>query len=143
MIEESIKNNGVHEDIFKKRKIKMKMLNKLFNIVNCVTLIIILGFVGGYVFGASNTEKRYDGDASFEHVIENVAADICGNTSGSNRLQAEVDSLTFRLEQQQAENAELKRLLAEEKEKGVMSKMGDNLSDAWDGAVTMWKDITD
>lgn len=143
MIEESIKNNGVHEDIFKKRKIKMKMLNKLFNIV-CVTLIIIiLGFVGGYVFGASNTEKRYDEDASFEHVIESVAADICGNTSGINRLQAEVENLNLRLQQQQAENNELKRLLAEEKEKGVMTKMGDNLSDAWDGVSDMWKDITD
>lgn len=121
----------------------MKMLNKLFNIVICVTLIIILGSVGGYMFGASNTEKRYNGDASFEQVIENVAADICGNTSGINRLQAEVASLTFRLEQQQAENAELKRLLAEEKEKGVMTKMGDNLSDAWDGVSDMWKDIID
>lgn len=121
----------------------MKMLNKLFIIVICVTLIIILGSVGGYVFGASNTEKRYDGDASFEHVIENVAADICGNTSGINRLQAEVDSLTFRLEQQQAENAELKRLLQQEKDKGVIDKMGENLSNTWDGAVTMWKDITD
>lgn len=140
MIEESIKNNGVHEDIFKKRKIKMR---KLLTAVCVATLIIILGSVGGYIFGASNTEKRYDGDASFEHVIESVAADICGNTSGINRLQAEVDSLTFRLEQQRAENAELKRLLAEEKEKGVMAKMGDNLSDAWDGAVTMWNDITD
>ena len=143
MIEESIKNNGVHEDIFKKKEVKMKMLNKLFNIVICVTLIIILGSVGGYVFGVSNTEKRYGASPSYERVIENVAADICGNTSGINRLQAEVDSLTFRLQQQQAENNELKRLLAEEKEKGVMAKMGDNLSDAWDGAVTMWDDITD
>ena len=119
------------------------MLNKMLNILICALIIIILGSVGGYMLGASNTEKRYDGDASIEHVIENVAADICGNTSGVNRLQAEVDSLTFRLEQQKAENAKLRKLLAEEKEKGVMAKMGDNLSDAWDGAVTMWNDITD
>ena len=121
----------------------MKILNKLFNIAICALIIIILGFVGGFMFGASNTEKRYDGDASIEHVIENVAADICGNTSGINRLKAEVDSLTFRLEQQRAENAKLRRLLQQEKDKGVIDKMGDNLSDAWDGAVTMWNDITD
>lgn len=121
----------------------MKILNKLFNIVICVTLIIILGFVGGYVFGASNTEKRYDGDASFEHVIESVAADICGSTSGIDRLQAEVENLNLRLQQQQAENAELKRLLQQEKDKGVIDKMSDNLSDTWDGAATMWDDITD
>ena len=118
-------------------------MRKLLTAVCVATLIIILGSVGGYVFGASNTEKRYDGDASFEHVIENFAADICGNTSGINRLQAEVDSLTFRLEQQRAENNNLKRLLQQEKDKGVIDKMGDNLSDAWDGAVTMWNDITD
>ena len=114
MIEESIKNNGVHEDIFKKKE--NKKMRKLLTAVCVATLIIILGSVGGYVFGASNTEKRYDGDASFEHVIESVAADICGNTSGINRLQAEVESLNFRLEQQQAENAELKRLLQQEKD---------------------------
>lgn len=143
MIEESIKNNGVHEDIFKKKEVKMKMLNKLFNIVICVTLIIILGFVGGFLFGAGNTEKRYDGNTSIEHVFENVATDICNNASSVNRLQAEVENLNLRLQQQQAENNKLKRLLQQEKDKGVVDKMSDNLSDAWDGAVTMWNDITD
>ena len=119
------------------------MLNKMLNIV-CVTLtILLLGSVGGFMFGAGNTEKKYSDNTSIEHIIENVAADICGNTSGINRLKAEVDSLTFRLEQQRAENAKLRRLLQQEKDKGVIDKMGDNLSDAWDGAVTMWNDITD
>lgn len=143
MIEESIKNNGVHEDISKKKEVRMKMLNKLFNIVICVTLIIILGFVGGYVFGASNTEKKYSDNTSIEHVFENIATDICNNASSVNRLQAEVENLNLRLQQQQAENAELKRLLQQEKDKGVIDKMGDNLSNTWDGAVAMWDDITD
>ena len=121
----------------------MKMLNTLFNIVICVTLITILGFVGGYVFGASNTEKKYSGNTSIEHVLENVATDICNNASSVNRLQAEINTLNLRLQQQQAENAELKRLLQQEKDKGVVDKMGDNLSAVTDSAVAVWEDITD
>ena len=59
------------------------------------------------------------------------------------KLETEVSDLNRKVVALRSENNELKRLLQQEKDKGVIDKMGDNLSDAWDGAVTMWNDITD
>ena len=59
------------------------------------------------------------------------------------KLETEVNNLNRKVEILNSENDELRRLLQQEKDKGVIDKMGDNLSDAWDGAVTMWNNITD
>ena len=59
------------------------------------------------------------------------------------KLETEVNNLNRKVVILNSENNELKRLLQQEKDKGVIDKMGDNLSDAWDGAVTMWNNITD
>ena len=101
-----------------------------------VTMMIIVGaFVCGYLSGVDNTEQKYS-----DEVVTKV--EYTGDPRVI-KLKTEVDDLNRKVVMLNSENNELKRLLQQEKDKGVIDKMSDNLSNAWDGAVTMWNNITD
>ena len=116
-----------------KRK-TMKAFMTIFYMI--VTMMIIVGaFVCGYLSGVDNTEQKYS-DVIMTKVEYTEDQRVT-------KLETEVNNLNRKVVILNSENNELKRLLQQEKDKGVIDKMGDNLSDAWDGAVTMWNNITD
>ena len=112
----------------------MKAFITIFYMI--VTMMIIVGaFVCGYLSGADNIERKYA-----DVVVTKVEYTEDQRVT---KLETEVNDLNRKVVALRSENNELKRLLQQEKDKGVMDKMSDNLSNAWDGAVTMWNDITD
>ena len=112
----------------------MKAFMTIFYMI--VTMMIIVGaFVCGYLSGVDNTEQKYT-----DVVVTKVDRTEDQRVT---KLETEVNNLNRKVVILNSENNELKRLLQQEKDKGVIDKMGDNLSDAWDGAVTMWNNITD
>ena len=112
----------------------MKAFITIFYMI--VTMMIVVGaFVCGYLSGVDNTEQKYS-----DEVVTKVEYTEDQRVT---KLETEVNNLNRKVVILNSENNELKRLLQQEKDKGVIDKMGDNLSDAWDGAVTMWNNITD
>ena len=112
----------------------MKAFMTIFYMI--VTMMIIVGaFVCGYLSGVDNTEQKYS-----DEVVTKVEYTEDQRVT---KLESEINDLNRKVVILNSENNELKRLLQQEKDKGVIDKMGDNLSNAWDGAVTMWNNITD
>lgn len=104
--------------------------------------IVVAAFVCGYLLGADNAEQKYSDDV-LTVITENVTKVDWSGDEKTKALETRIDDLNRKVVMLNSENNELKRLLQQERDKGVIAKMGDNLSDAWDGAVVMWNDITD
>jgi peptidoglycan hydrolase CwlO-like protein len=112
----------------------MKAIMKIFYMI--ITMLIIVGaFVCGYLLGADNTEQKYTDEAM-------TKVDWTGDPRVI-KLKTEVDDLNHKVVMLNSENDELRRLLQQEKDKGVIGKMSDNLSNAWNRVVVVWNVIVD